>query len=277
MQATIELSPGLALVISDASPTSPRYATSGLQRGLLLLDHGEPLCEEAVGFGVPVLKRGLQAVFPGSAIVDVQQHGASHVVRIAFRLNRVERLSRPADGIVGGSAFYAIKDLLAAAIRRLPASRRLLTGASSRLRRLFGWETSYTDAGFQTDVTVTATVEPAAGALHFDVDSSRVPGDVTEVVVMHEQGARFFDRYQDSSGLRLQGDQIGCWDEVSAASAWFESTSHRLAFKLGQADSARLFRGRELVGSRLAWAGFGYSFRPPVRHIHHELSIARLA
>ena len=31
-----------------------------------------------------------------------------------------------------------------------------------------------------------------------------------------------------------------------------------MSFSLGQAPGARLYRGRELVGSRLAWAGFGY-------------------
>jgi hypothetical protein len=224
-----------------------------------------------------VIKRGLQTIFPGSAALDVVQRSTSHLVRLAFRLNRIERLSRSADGIVGGSTFYGIKDLLAATIRRVPASRRFLTSASSRLRRLMGWETSYADAGFEAEVIVTVTVQPRDGTLHFEVDCSRLGSDVTEVVLMHEQGAHFFDRYEDSSGLRLQGNQIGCWDEVHAPHARFESTSHRLAFKLGQAEGATLFRGRELVGSRLAWAGFGYSFHPPFHRVHHDITISRLA
>ena len=76
-----------------------------------------------------------------------------------------------------------------------------------------------------------------------------------------------FDRYRDTSGISLQGDEIGCWDEVNAEEAWFESSTRQIAFRLGQVKGARLFRGRELIGSRLAWAGFGYSFPPSIREI----------
>jgi len=40
---------------------------------------------------------------------------------------------------------------------------------------------------------------------------------------------------------------------------------------------ARLFRGRELVSSRLAWAGFGYSFPPSIKRFVYELGIERHA
>ena len=81
---------------------------------------------------------------------------------------------------------------------------------------------------------------------------------------MNEQGARCFDRYEDSDGAVLRGAGIGTWDEVGADRASFVSTGHRVAFSLAQAPGARLYRGRELVGARLSWAGFGYSL-PPTR------------
>ena len=90
---------------------------------------------------------------------------------------------------------------------------------------------------------------------------------LTEVIVMNEQGAHFFDQYRDSSGARLSGKEIGCWDEVTAEEASFASSTHRVAFNLPQVPGARLFRGRELIGSRLAWAGFGYSFPPTLQWI----------
>jgi hypothetical protein len=92
---------------------------------------------------------------------------------------------------------------------------------------------------------------------------------------MNEQAALTFDRYQDTSGILLQGHEIGCWDEVHAREAWFESTAHRVAFRLCQVKGARLFRGRELVGSRLAWAGFGYSFSPSNQTFRYELRIEK--
>ena len=93
---------------------------------------------------------------------------------------------------------------------------------------------------------------------------------------MHEQGARSFDAYHDSSGVQLQGREIGLWDEVRAREAWFESSTHRVSFKVGTMPGARLFRGRELVGSRLAWAGFGYSLPPAFGSMQHQLTISRL-
>jgi hypothetical protein len=47
-----------------------------------------------------------------------------------------------------------------------------------------------------------------------------------------------------------------------------------VAFSLGQAPGARLFRGRELVGARLAWVGFGYALPPTRRSFGYELTIA---
>jgi hypothetical protein len=277
MQMHIPLAQNLSLTITMPASGRIPYATSRLQRGLLLLDGDAQLSEEAVGFGVPVLKRGLQAIFPGGAQFTVEQTGPRMLVRANFKLNRVERLTGPKQGNVGSPWFYALKDLLAATIRHLPATRAPLTATSSWLRQVFGLETSYVDAGFETEVAVTYGIDGPAGKIRFEVDCSSLPPDVSEVVLMHEQGAHIFDRYQDSSGLNLQGDEIGCWDEVRAAEAWFESSSHRLAFRLRMVEGAQLFRGRELIGSRLAWAGFGYSFPPALRGMHHEIGIFRIA
>ena len=110
-------------------------------------------------------------------------------------------------------------------------------------------------------VDISYTIDGPSGMLNITVDTTDLPQDgVTEVVVMNEQGARHFDQYCDASGNLLRGKEIGCWDEVTAEWASFVSVSHGLAFTLRQLNGAKLFRGRELIGSRLAWSGFGYSF-----------------
>jgi hypothetical protein len=273
----IPLAGGLSLAFGDAPGQAKSYATSHLQRGFRLLDGGEDLAEEAVGFGVPVVRMGLQTLFPGSVVVEWPSEGSPTTIRARYRLDRVEKFARVDSQPVDGRLFYTTKNVLAEVIRRWPISRNALTAASSALRRIFHWETTYVDAGFATEVEVTYSVDAGARGVSVQIEAQHLPSVITEVVMMNEQGAHFFDRYGDSSGLALQGRRIGCWDEVRGEAAWFESSRRKVAFRLGQVEGARLFRGRELVGSRLAWAGFGYSFAPSVKRLRYDLTITRSA
>jgi hypothetical protein len=53
------------------------------------------------------------------------------------------------------------------------------------------------------------------------------------------------------------------------------SPAHGLVFSLRQVEGARLYRGRELVGSRLAWSGFGYVLPPGIESFRYEISVGR--
>ena len=124
---------------------------------------------------------------------------------------------------------------------------------------------------------MTYTVDSRTGKIDVEVDTNDLSTDsITEVVVMNEQGAHHFDRYRDSGGTCLRGKEIGCWDEVTAEEASFISSTHRVAFTLERVKGARLFRGRELIGSRLAWSGFGYSFPPAVERFSYAVKIERV-
>jgi hypothetical protein len=305
--------PGLALRIEDTAQRRGSYPTSRLQKGLLLVYRGEELAEEAVGFGVPVLKRGLNAVFPGGLHLTARRStgpagppaptwqpspgpapvpafgagagpgrdgpggrdGPDWEIAAVFHMCLEEKLHRPGGrGSLDGKPVYAIKNLLAASIRRFPVLRGALTAASSATRRTFGWETTYERASFEAEVTVTYRVHGKAGAIEVEVDAAASARDgVSEIAVMNEQGGHHFDRYCDSDGTCRRGAEIGCWDRVTAREAWFISDAHGLAFTLRQADGAALYRGRELVGERLAWAGFGYTFRPTGGTFSYEVRI----
>jgi hypothetical protein len=277
MEINIPLFQGLSLKISDTLEGKMTYPTGRLQKGFLLLDQGQGLAEEAVGFGLPVLKRGLQTIFPGSAALTCVQRDSTWEITALFKLNLVEKISRGRNENVENRLLYAIKNFLAAGIRRLPMLRDLLTTTSNKLRQIFNWETTYADAGFSIEVKMIYTIEAKMGKVTVEIDTSVLPPHITEVVVMNEQGAHHFDRYLDTSGVFLQGNEIGCWDEVNAKEARFESSARQVAFRLGQVKSARLFSGRELIDSRLAWAGFGYSFPPSIKKLRYEMRIERLA
>jgi hypothetical protein len=287
---TIPLPDGLALRIADdaQSADTAGYPTRQLQKGFVVLDGGEDLAEEGVGFGVPILKRGVQTVFPGSLELGWHREGVLWEVTAAYGMNLVERLARQDGRRVRSRPLMAAKDSLAALHRRVPALRGPLTATSRALRRAFGWETTYDDAGFEVAVTVTYVVDSVTGAVRVAVDLSGLqgaevsparadglPGGFTSLVVMNELGAHHFDRYADSDGADLRGPEIGTWDEVGAAQADFVCAARRVAFSLGQAERAALHRGRELIDARLAWAGFGYSLSPPVGRFAYDMTIGR--
>ena len=324
MTARIPLFGDLSLEIDDTrgrdvgpsgdGRTGERYPTGRLQKGLLLLDAGESLAEEGVGFGVPVVKLGVRTVFPGRVDVTCVREGADWEVTATYVMDLVERLARargerppaggagssiadPAEaGVVRSRVLYAAKDSLAALHRRSPRLRGPLGATSAAVRRAFGWVTTYETTASCGEISVRHAVRPLDGgagvsggarrdaaaadgaacrvAVTVDLSGLTAP-EVSEVVVMNEQGARCFDRYEDGGGAVRRGADIGTWDEVDGPRASFVSTGHRVAFSLGPAPPARLYRGRELVGSRLAWAGFGYALPPAQRSFDYELAVAR--
>ena len=276
MKVSLPLYDGLSLKIGDESAGGDHYPTRRLQKGLLLFHDGQELAEEGVGFGVPILKRGVQTIFPGGIELAWQRRGSVCEVQAAFEMSLVERLARPGGGSLKSRSLYAAKDSLAALHRRSPPLRGPLTATSIALRHTFGWVTTFEEAGFHATLKVTYTIHGEGGRIHVTVDMSGLPReDITEVAMMNEQGARSFDRYRDTDGATLQGKEIGTWDEVTAAAASFVSTAHEVAFSLGQVDGARLNRGRELIGSRVAWSGFGYSLPPTLAGFDYDVRIEK--
>jgi hypothetical protein len=276
MEINFPVANDIYLKASDRLKDQQEYATSSLPKGFILVANGIELTQEAVGFGFPVLMRGLQALFPGQVELAVNHNGSVWSVQAIFILNLMERIHRLDAGRVENRLVYTAKNTFAYLIRQFPPLRGILTTASSGLRSVLGWKTTYEYAGVQARVRMIHTLQERTGKGFVEVHLLETPPGTTEAIVMNEQGANHFDFYQDSNGLSLSGEKIGCWDEVTASEASFSSRSQRIAFKLHSVKGARLFRGRELVGSRLVWAGFGYSFPPSMKEFQYQLEIERL-
>jgi hypothetical protein len=307
-----------SLTITDRAPSAGahdgHYPAARLQRGLLLVCPGRDLAEEGVGFGVPILKRGAQTVFPGA--MELRQggapggegttgaegapgseaasgrNGADWQATAIFEMNLVERLAArgstgpgpeagPGDGRSGAPgggprsrSFYAVRDALAALHRRVPPLRGLLTATSNAVRRGFGLVTTFEETTTVATLGVTYEVRGDGGLVHITVDLTGLPADgLSEVVVMNELGARCFDQYRDSDGTRLRSAEIGTWTRVTAGKASLLCGAAGVEFSLGQEPGARLYRGWELVGSRLAWAGFGYAVQRAGESFGYDVSI----
>jgi len=280
MEITIPLFSGVLIKIAVDSTHEKKYPTARLQKGFLLVHEGQELAEEGVGFGVPILKRGIQTIFPGSLeLISIQKDSIRNVtgVTVKFRMNLEEKIIKPGFESVKNKLLYVTKNLLASLIRRSPPLRGMLTSISNALRAVFGWETTFEEAGFCVDVKMIYTVDSQAGTIDVEVDTANlITYDITEVVVMNEQGARYFNQYRDSGGTFLRGKEIDCWDKVNPEWASFVSETHGLAFTLRQVKGATIYRGRELIGSRLAWSGFGYSFSPAIQRFGYQVRIEKL-
>lgn len=277
MEVTIPLPDGLGLVMSEGSQEDSAYATRRLQRGFRLMDHGEDLSEEAVGFGLPVVKRGLHTAFPGMVAVTVLPTDSLWRVQASYTFNLVERLSRGASPSLRCRPVYLTKDFLAAIMRHSRPVHGPLTAISSWLRASFGLRTVYDEAGTRAVLDVHYAIDTASGVVHVSLDASQLAGQgVTEGILMNEQGGRFFDVYHDSDGGSLRGARIGAWDRVTAAEASMVSSTRKLGYTVAGGQGARLYRGREVVGSRLAWSGFGYSFSPTLGKLEYVIRIKRV-
>jgi hypothetical protein len=278
MRIDLQYSSGMTLKIDSDPGTELSYPTARIQKGLILLYEGQELCEEAVGFGVPILMHGLQTIFPGEVELTLLDGDSARRIRANFTLNLEEKISKPGTGEINNQLLYASKNRLAALIRRLPWLRGLLTQSSNFLRSTLAWETTYEPANFVTQLLVTYAVDPEAGKIEVELDGQDyLRLGITEIIMMNEEGARFFDHYQDSDGISLVGNEIGCWDPVRAAEASFIDHKHQISFSLSQVEGATLYRGRELIGKRLAWSGFGYSFAPSLDLIRYTITVKKIS
>ena len=143
MEIIIPLLAGASIKLSDRTSPDGEYPTASLQKGFLLFQGGQELAEEGIGFGVPILKRGLQTIFPGAVELAAQNTGSIHEVTARFTLNLEEKIIRPGAGRVISPTVYALKNSLAAVLRAIPPIRGLLTAASNLSRRIFGWDTTF--------------------------------------------------------------------------------------------------------------------------------------
>jgi len=275
MEITFPLSSNVSLTLAPVTRNGAPYPTSQLQKGLILVSDGQELAEEGVGFGVPLLKFGLKSIFPGA--IELADWKESQEITVVYHLNLEERLTSRNRRSLQSASLYRIKHRLEDIYRRFPVTRQLLITLSNVLRWGFSWQNIFEFAGCDYPLRVHYTVDSQMGNIVADLDFSKLPEHgLTEAVVMNEQGAHHFDSYADSNGVILQGRAIGSWEEVTAQRASFLSRGHKLAFTLPQVEGGRLFRGRELIGSRLAWAGFGYSFPPTSQQVSYTLKVERL-
>ena len=201
MEITVPISSNIALRIENRSKGGRDYPSSRLQKGFVLEYDGQELVDEAVGFGVPVLKLGHNTIFAGDLDLSSQHYGRNQIITALYHMNLEERINRPKTGSIENKQLYTIKNSLAWLIRTYPLLRGLLTAVSNGLRHMFKWQTVYEQVKSYGEVKVTYSVDTAVRKVFmiFDMIGLQTNG-IAEVAVMNEQGAHYFTHYQDSEG-----------------------------------------------------------------------------
>jgi hypothetical protein len=256
----IAIKGNISLMVGGSCKIQNNYASSMILKGLLLAIDEKDLSEEGIGFGVPILKFKNNEIFPGNAQITIVRAGDKTVVTVDYDLNLVESMAVKGNKI-DNMAFYRIKDSLSCLHRNIPRFRKILTQASNALRRSFNLETRFMQVTSSGIVRVIYIIQ--TGNIHVNVDIGGInKNGCTEIMLMNEQGASYFDIYHDSNGAFLKENSIGTWNETFADEAYFRDSFHGIEFMLQKVDGAKMFRGREYSPGRLAWSGLAYSIHP---------------
>ena len=261
---------------NDSRPRSGR--SSPVQKGLVpgLENSDAKLCEEGVGFGVPVLQYARDFYFPGSANTRTEGKVPAGAYQKCFQYNLVERAQDPDEKsvrplswvdhrlynrIYTSSVGYAIISICAPPNRgrryRLKASRSEFIRVRDR-----GWScTKY-------------VLNPAEGTMKVTIELDRVSREgLQQVYVSNEMGGHLFTHYFDSSGLRLRGEEIGGWSRIDAKWVIMYAPGIGLGFRIDIPTGIAAFRGRETFSRDTSWSGVILSVSPSARTIEYGVRL----
>ncbi|MBI2829862.1 MAG: hypothetical protein HYX81_01740 [Chloroflexi bacterium] len=269
----IEIDRNLSLHFFSGQTEPSDYSNNRIQKGLQLVCNEENLAEEGTGFGVPIIKLGHETIFPGSARVHLKEKNSSSTIMVTYDLNLVPRMTRKGT-IIKSEAFYKTKEWFSWLHRTHPSWRKALAWNSNRIRATAGLETKMESIASLGSVAVAYAVSPLMKTIMIEADFRKLKaGGCTEKILANEQGANYFDHYQDSNGISLADKAIGTWDETFARKAWFIAPDKSISFVLTRLQGARMFRGRELAKGRLAWAGLNYVLSPDTLNFAYEIQL----
>jgi hypothetical protein len=230
------------------------FPASRIQRSLVLEMGDKDLSEEGVGFGLPVIKRGLQAVFPGSWSLSAKLDNGFWLINADFEMNLIARMARKGK-IIDNGLFCQAWESFSKIHREYPQFRKFIAISSRILKKKLDLREAFTQEA--TLGFVRASYLISNSRIDIEISFPKIDG-CTELIILNEQGASWFNTYQDSNGLILKGERIGSWDQIEANNASFIDAADGLVFTLKRIEGAKMFRGRELVADSLAWAGLAY-------------------
>lgn len=242
-------------VYSDTRPHNWKIAD--LQKGLVLIHNGKETVGEGTGFGLPVLIYSRETFFSTTSKVCVSQTKNSWTIHKEFIMDRVARNKFRNVTLENRKARIFIK-CLADLYQKHPQFRFLVL---KKVTRRMNIDTTFEEVASAGVISVDYTIENRRILVEADFRRINKTG-LRKIFMLNEQGSRFFRRYADSQGLKLEDPEIGAWDQVEGDWAKLEVLKGDFGFCLWKADDGVLRRGREFLNGSLDWVGLDFEVNP---------------
>jgi hypothetical protein len=264
---TIHISDLISLrVYRDTQPRILKIAN--LQKGLIIVYEENELVGEGTGFGLPVLVCSDQTYFSGSSTIRVAQQDDRWIIRKEFIMDRTAR-NRFRNVTLENRLARDLIAYLPRLYQMHPKLRFLrLKGVTQRI----DISTSFLQIKPIGKVTVTYAVEKQR--ISISADFKDLERDKLEKMFMlNEQGSRFFRKYSDSQGTKLEDSKIGAWDGIRAEWASLKLPDNKVGFRLWKKKNSILRRGREYLKGSLDWVGLDYELSPETLIFEYPVEI----
>ncbi|MFX1263631.1 MAG: hypothetical protein ACFFAZ_16345 [Promethearchaeota archaeon] len=250
--------------------------SSPVQKGLLPSASGNlaEMCEEGVGFGVPILQYKRDFYFPGTAVVSEEGRVRGDNAWKCFSMNLIDRRQQQDSESI--NSFSWVFQRMYNRAYKSPQGRRILQLMTSRL----GFNAPDSDPSVFFRVKSKGSILAAyrlnadTGVITVKLDFSGIDvSGLQHIYVSNELGGSYFDVYTDSSGIKLKGDEIGGWDRIHAAWAAFLSPAMNIGFRVDIPNRIRAFRGREIIGRDICWSGVIFMLSPACSELKYDIAV----
>lgn len=257
----------------------PRWGKSSpIQKGLVpRLSRGPDLCEEGLGFGVPILQFWRDFYFPGTAQVVRPSTRLVDGWEKRFQMNLVERYHRrPTHGL---TRFSWVVPRLYNWIYKSSAGRQFL-GLMSALNGVVSPalgrqepQPRFHAVADRGQVRTTYRREFRNGGVRIEVELTRVVRDgLQRSYIANELGGSHFTRYWDSRGLHLTNDAISPWHKIEGQWAVLYAPALDWGFRVEIPRGITAFRGREVLGQHsICWSGIILTPPPSMERLTYRV------
>lgn len=270
---TIRLPNQLSLrLYADSRPHC--METAAIQKGLVLMIDDEELIGEGIGFGVPVAKYKDKTYFSSCANVEILKgkSRSDFSLRKTFILDAVSR-KKFRKSIYINDKFYSKAHKTFEKLYLPNKKLAKLFNLAMEFREVAQIKTSFEKVKPRGKVDVRYKIQSSTIKVSADFSDLSLEG-CQKLLVLNEQGAKVFERYVDTSGLMLAGNEIGAWDPVAAKEAIMQNVKKQIEFSLNRSNEAALFRGWEQTKNRFSWAGLSYSLKPSIGMFEYFINLS---